>query len=68
MLLWARRVVQNQIAGAEQVADRGFVGRMAADEDDRRFGADEIGDAPVPARGESVFSPETSRLAETLVP
>ena len=32
-----QRVVQDQIAGAEQVADRRFVGRVAADEDDRRL-------------------------------
>ena len=36
-------VMQNQIARAEQVADRGFVGRMAADVDDGIFRADEVG-------------------------
>ncbi len=40
-------VVQDQIAGAEQVADRSFVGRMAADVDDGIFGADEFGNCPL---------------------
>ena len=40
-----QRVVQDQVAGAEQVADDRLVGRVAADEHDRVFGADEVGDA-----------------------
>ena len=42
-----QRVVQDQVAGAEQVADRRFVGRVAADEDDRIFDAEEFGDRPL---------------------
>ena len=34
-----QRVVQDQVAGAEQVADRRFVGAVAADEDDGGFDA-----------------------------
>ena len=40
-------VVQHEIAGAEQVADRCFVGRMSADEHNRILHADEVGDGPL---------------------
>ncbi len=38
-----QRVVDDQVAGSEQVAERGFVGAVAADEDQRRVDADEAG-------------------------
>ena len=39
-----QRVVQNQVAGAKQMAESRFVRAMAADEDQGRVGADEFGD------------------------
>ena len=45
-----QRVVQDQIARAEQVADRRFVRRVTADEDDRVLRADEARRWPAPVR------------------
>ena len=42
-----QRIVSDQVAGAEQVADRRFVGGVAADEHDRVFHAEQVGDAPL---------------------
>ena len=63
-----QRVVQDQVAGAEQVADRGFVRGVAAD--DRRWPRRRRGSAAIACSSSRwiVFSPDTRRLAETLVP
>jgi hypothetical protein len=56
-------VVQDQIAGAEQVPDGGLVGCVAADEHHGVFRPDEAGDSRS-SRPWMVFSPDTTRLAE----
>ncbi len=60
--------MQDQVAGAEQVADGGFVGGVAADEADRIFDAEKVGDGPFQLAVHRLFAADTSRLAETLVP
>ena len=40
-------VVEDQVAGLEQVADGRLVGAVAGDEDDRVLRAEEVGDRPL---------------------